>query len=298
MAGELTPMLAIPSTGAGNRQPIDVRTLVATGDWALDLKLDGIRAMWHRGRMSNRLGADVTSKFPEISMPDRRDGFPWLDGEIVALDGRFETVARREKLEKPAHIAQAAVANPCRFVAFDVIPADRQDRWDTRRARLELVQEEYGLPITPVGYDVDFMDQVRELRMEGVIAKRLASRYKFNRRSSDWVKHKFTQRISCLVAGYEPGNGSREHFGAMYLAVLDADGNAVPVGKVGSGFTDRETHELKRIIDAKREVLIVEIEALSLTSGGTLRFPVYRGTRRDILPTDCTTAQLDSLPRS
>ena len=44
--------------------------------------------------------------------------------------------------------------------------------------------------------------------------------------------------------------------------------------------------------------LVAEIEALNLTSHGTLRFPVFRGLRSDIAPLACTVDQLDSLPRS
>lgn len=289
MAVDLRPMLASPSTGAGGRHAINVRTLVESGDWALDLKLDGIRAVSPGNHwLYNRQGVDITDRFPEIKLPGL-----WLDGEIVSLDGKFETVARRDKQTSKASIKRSAEAHPCRFVAFDH-PGVRSD-WGIRRSTLERNHEG---PITPVGYDLDFMERVRALGMEGVIAKRLASRYQHGKRSPDWVKFKFLHRVSCLVAGYEPGNGSREHFGAMKLALINETGKVVPVGKVGSGFTQNDTVMLKTMLDNGEGFLIAEIECLNVTSGGTLRFPVYRGLRYDIPLQDCTTAQLDTIPRS
>lgn len=283
-------MLASPSTGAGNRAPIDVRTLVATGHWVLDVKLDGIRAFMREGKLINRQGVDITRKFPEIE-----HGEHWLDGEIVAHDGHFETVATRDKLENPARIKLAAEANPCHFVAFDV-PGLAFKGWLLRRGVLESIHRAEGIAITPISWDVEFMDQVQALGMEGVIAKRVDSRYLFGKRSALWVKHKFVQRISCLVYGYEPGKGARE-LGAMLIAVLGPDGKPVSVGKVGTGFTDKQATSMLARIKAK-DVFIAEVECLSLTSGHTLRFPVFRGLRTDIDFTDCSTEQLESLPRS
>lgn len=285
------PMLASASTGSSGRAPINVATLVGTGGWILDTKLDGIRAFARGGRLLNRRGVDITAKFPEVSV----DPGAWFDGEIMARDNLFETVAWRDKLERRSQIAQAAESNPCVFVAFD-LPEQAHKPWIERRAILTEISNIIGLPITPISHDVSYLDLTREAGMEGVIAKRIESRYQFGRRSPDWVKHKFTQRISCLVRGYEPGQGSRAHMGALILALI-GDGEIVNVGRCGSGFTERQTHELKARIDAG-EVLVAEIEALNLTSGNTLRFPVFRGLRSDVDPHDCTTAQLSLLNRS
>lgn len=288
------PMLASASTGASNRAPIDVRTLISTGGWVLDTKLDGVRAFWREGHLVNRRGVDITHKFPEISLP----GDLWLDGEIVAHDNLFETVAQRDKLERAVQIRRGAEANPCTFVAFDM-PARATLGWVDRREQLEIHSGNGDqFAVTPVSYDVDYIDRVRAAGMEGVIAKQISSRYQFGKRSPQWIKHKFTHRISCLIKGYEPGNGSRGHLGAIYLTLFDhVNTELVPVGRCGSGFTDKQTHDLKVRLD-NGEILVAEIEALNLTSGGTLRFPVFRGIRTDVSPLECTVDQLDTLPRS
>lgn len=285
------PMLASASTGASGRLPVDLDTLMASGEWTLDLKLDGERAfLMPDGQILNRKGVDITRKFPEIENPSGL----WLDGEIVAVNGSFESVLSRGNLEGSASIARAANSNPCRFVAFDV-PSEKHLPWVTRRAKLEILAEDHGFEVSVVSERREFFDQVRDLGMEGVIAKRNVSRYQFGRRSKDWVKFKHLFRVSCLIAGYSPGSGSREHLGALHLALIDGD-EVVSVGRCGSGFTEKQTHDLKVRLDAGH-LLVAEIETVNVTSGGTLRFPVFRGLRDDVVLSDCTIDQLAALPR-
>lgn len=287
-------MLASASTGASNRAPVDVAMLVENGGWVLDTKLDGIRAWWRNNRLTNRVGIDITTRFPEVTkLLNKVAKDQWFDGEIVALDGKFETVAQRDKLEQPARRKAGAAANPCTFIAFDA-PGIRED-WSKRRQFIEAIHGLTGLMVTPISYETEFIEQVQGLGLEGVIAKRVTSRYQFGKRSPDWIKHKFTQRISCLIQGYEAGS---QPLGAIKLALFDHKASeVVEVGRCGSGFTEKQRRDLKVRLDAG-EILVAEIETLNLTSHGTLRFPVFRGLRSDIAPLACTVDQLDSLPRS
>lgn len=287
MARHLSPMLAISNTGSSGRNPIDVRVLLGTGGgWVADTKLDGMRAwLLPDGRILNRKGEDVTRVFPEISWPKGE----WLDVEIMALDGNFETILRREGLVSPAKIRGAASNDPCTFVAFDM-PALFEQSWDDRRDHLDRLALHHDFETTTAYGGTHLLDATLEMGMEGVIAKRRASRYQYGKRSADWVKHKHVKRISCIAYGYEPGNGSRAHFGAMLIALIQ-DGKVVPVGKTGSGFTERQILRLKDRLDSE-ESFPVEIEYLNVTSGGVLRFPVYRGTRTDVAITDCTYDQI------
>lgn len=300
MARRVAPMLAVGSTGASGRPKFDLHELLATGDWALDTKLDGERAMWDDGRLISRTGDDITFKFPEVVARLALQSDMTLDGEIVALDGNFETVLMRASQTVPAKVAPVVESHPCRFVAFDLprlgATIGGPVEWVKRRRRLERLAELRGLSITPVSYDDSLWHATGEQGMEGVIAKRLNGRYRPGKRSTDWIKFKHLHRVSCVVAGYLPGEGSREHFGAIVLAMLDKN-EPVSVGRCGSGFTVRQTHELKARLDAG-EILIAEIETTGLTSGRTLRFPVFRGVRTDVGVIDCTVDQLDALPQS
>ena len=299
----IEPMLASATTGASGRPPVDSETLVGTH--AFDLKLDGIRclAFWDGAnvRLVNRNGVTITAKYPEIVetfvgyfQPLRANEFV-LDGEIVADDGRFETVLTRDKQGSAHGIAAGAKAHPVTFVAFD--RPDLADRpWTERRAALDAMPLPDRWTRSPFSLKAEFRANVAQQGMEGVIAKRLDSRYRPGR-SRDWLKFKNLHRVSCLASGYAAGTGSRSAFGAMFLALIDDDGGVVPCGRVGTGMTGRDLTELKTRLDNK-EVFVVEIECLGLTSGSVLRMPVYRGIRTDIAPLSCTTTQLATLPRS
>lgn len=295
------PMLAIASTGASGRDPYTIRQLL--GSHMFDLKLDGIRCYAEGGRLRNRHGVDITHKYPEIvDALANSAAYGRLDGELVATDGRFETALTRDKQEKKASILRASVAHPMLFVVFDM-PTDNliPKPWWRRREALtswEAKGIDPRVSLSPCSHEEDFFERTREMGMEGVIAKAANARYvTTGKRSSHWIKFKHTHRVTCLVRGYRPGSGSRSHFGNMQLVLIEPDGSFRDVGDVGTGWTDRQTHELKGLLD-RGEILAVEIECLNVTSGGSLRFPVYKGIRTDVAPIECTTAQLDTIPSS
>lgn len=290
------PMLAMPSTGASGRRPLRLEDLVNRG-WMLDTKMDGERAFSRYGRLVNRNGVSITAVFPEVSMPKDH----WFDGEIVPLDGKFETILTRSQQSNPAKIKRLAEQHPCQFVAFDFLDrADEGHDYMTRRIDLERALDggTSGHPITPVGAHVEFFKNVADLGMEGVIAKRPASAYRFGARSKDWIKFKVLHRISMVAIGYQLGNGHRAHFGSMKLALIGPEGPVTGPGegwRVGSGFTEADTIDLKKRLDAG-EFFTVEIEVLNRTSEGALRFPVYKGIRTDVPVHECLVDQVDALP--
>lgn len=297
---DIRPMLAQP----GKR--IDPSTLV--GSHAFDLKLDGVRSLayWDGTtlRLINRSGRDQTVAYPDLvaSFPAHLVAGPVVfDGEIVAATGSFEDVARRDKVTKPHDVARAMAAHPVKYVAFDVLTLAGNDvrslPWSARRMHLEFQLQ--GDPemweTTVVSQNIGMLEKVRDLGLEGVIAKRMDSVYVAGR-SGNWLKFKNTHRVTAIAVGYEPGEGSRAHFGAMFLALVDGE-TVVPIGRVGTGFNHADTLECKALLDGHTP-FVVEIEAANRTKTNQLRFPVYKGIRSDLSVGDATMDQLDALPRS
>lgn len=302
----IKPMLASPSTAAGGRQAIDMRTLV--GSHSFDVKIDGLRAIlyWDGSTLviRNRSLVDITAQFPEIEAmaPALGPNPRILDGEIVADDGKFSSVAKRGKQVKPGAIATAMRSHPCKFIAFDVLLVDGKDllgtAYDVRRDVLDMLAQDWPQGIFQAtichGDGPLLWTHVSALGLEGLIAKRLASTYQPGARSRDWVKFKTVRRVTCVVVGYDKGEGARSHLGALQLAMVGPKGPVV-VGRVGTGFTDAEIWDLKARCD-RGDLFLVEIEALNRTGDGQLRFPVYKGIRTDLEVTDATLDQLDTLP--
>ena len=219
----------------------------------------------------------------------------------MAADNSFESVAIRDKQANPAAVQRAMTRMRCFYFAFDMLDCDGvsmvHQPWHERRFTLDaVVGESKIIQLTPWSPDPAFLQQVREQGMEGVIAKRRESQYQPGRRSPEWVKFKCLHRVSCIVTGYEPGQGSRAEFGAMHLALIDPErGELVPCGRVGTGFRQSDIADLKQALD-RQQILLGEIECLNVTKTGQLRFPVWKGRRLDLTPLDCTVDQLKTLP--
>jgi len=296
----LNPMLADTS---------DIKLETLAGTHLFDTKIDGVRALaaWDGAQltMRNRNGRQMDNYLDLEVAAAWLPGPLILDGEIVAASGKFQDIAWRDKQRGVKEI-KAMQDCPAHFMAFDILW--HPNKGDVRHlpyinrrhllVDLQLEQHSQRWAATEASTDPKYYDVIRALGGEGVVAKRYTARYEPGRRST-WLKYKAAYTLSCIGTGYEPGKGARAHFGALYLALIGKDGEAVPMGKVGSGFTLPETVEMKAILDkatAAFELPIVEIQTYNLTRDGKLRMPVYLGQRTDLQLSDCTVAQLEHLP--
>lgn len=309
----LEPMLASPTTHRSGRKATDFRALMASGLWIADTKIDGVRCVVRIGdgkiEMRNRNGVTINDRYPELHAHFSQELLPlaprvgavYLDGEIAAKDGRFETVLQRDKQANPAVIRGMIDTHPVAFVAFDFVNPEALTAgviYNTRRAMLEqAVPATDMISHSVISRSEDFLETVIAHGLEGVIAKHEWSRYAPGLRSHQWLKFKALSRVTCLVSGYTKGTGHRSEFGAMELAMLDGGGSPVSVGRVGTGFNNSEIKFLKLALD-RGDLLTVEIECLGRTGTDQLRQPVYIGVRTDVDPHACTTDQLNHLAQS
>lgn len=305
----ISPMLATPGTESG---------LSDDDDWAFEMKWDGIRAVatveGGQVRYVSRNGIDLTVSYPELAeLADAVAEDAVLDGEIVALDtkGRpnFGLLQSRMKLTKKADVDKAMKSTPVHFMAFDLLELNGErmfaHTYDERRAALEDAVTETERIRVPPAFDGDLdaaMASSRELGLEGVMAKKRDGQYRAGQRSAGWVKIKHHRTQEVVIAGWKPGNGRRAGtIGSLLLAIPDADGLRY-VGKVGTGFGDRELDDLESTlsrIERKTSPLhdvpapdargvhwvtpkyVGEVEFAEWTHTGRLRQPSWRGLRPD-----------------
>ncbi|KQO47357.1 MULTISPECIES: ATP-dependent DNA ligase [unclassified Frigoribacterium] len=298
---------------------------VSEGGWAFEMKWDGIRAVAvvHDGAvtLTSRNGNDLTPAYPELQVLAERvdsDGGSVLDGEIVAVDekGRpdFGLLQTRMGLTRPRDVARAAEGAPVKLLLFDVMRAEGRslvrDEYDDRREVLERIVESGGAVDVPPAFDGDLEAAVatsKRLRLEGVVAKRRDATYSAGRRSRAWIKMKHHQTQEVVIAGWRPGAGRRaDGVGSLLMGVPGDDGLQY-VGRVGTGFTDRELDELLpslRAAERKTSPLVGvpavdardahwvtpsrvgEVSIAEWTSTGRLRQPSWRGWRPDKSPDD------------
>lgn len=273
--------------------------------YLFDLKIDGVRclATVEDGQVTlvSRAGVTFTYQYPDVvaalrTLPPGR----WvLDGEIAVSDERglpsWPLTAKRNSQVR--NTSGWAAKLPATYHVFDLLEHDGQDLrpWalGNRRhvLREALAEVDPGVRAVLSSYDGQAMWQVVvEHHLEGVVAKRPGSPYR-NGRSSDWVKIKRTQTVTCLVGGYDPGEGHRaDTFGALHLYLISHEGLLVQVGKVGSGFSNREVDQVMHALH--HTPLVVEVEYLDVSPDGLLRQPVFQRIRSDVTVADCTLDQL------
>jgi bifunctional non-homologous end joining protein LigD len=286
---------------------------VPKGDrWAFEIKFDGIRAVAAtrdgRLRLRSRNDKDLTAGYPELSELDLGSGL-LLDTEVVALDssGRadFELLQRRMHHTRPT--AEMLEQTPVTLVVFDLLHHDGEDlvrvSYERRReALLELGLDEYpGVHVPPSFTGISgeqMLAAVDAQGLEGVVAKRLDSRYEPGRRSRSWIKTPIRHTCSVAVIGWTPSATSGRHLSSLQMAVPDEDGQLVYAGDVGTGFTQATRDRLRELLEERSHRwrpagplgavhwaepgLIGDIQYREFTRDGSFRHPSWRGLRSDV----------------
>jgi bifunctional non-homologous end joining protein LigD len=306
----LRPMLATAGT-------LPVRD----AGWAYEMKWDGIRALAFVAdgavRLVSRSGRDISQVYPELAglaaAMDVHDAV--LDGEIVAFgEGEwpdFEALQQRMNISSAAQARVLAAQVPVSYLAFDVLWLDGTPTLDqpytARRERLDGIGLGGGNWQAPPSFageaGADVQAVSRQHHLEGIVAKRLQSRYEPGRRSPSWLKIKNIRRQEVVVGGWKPGEGGRAGgIGSLLVGVHD-DGVLVYSGHVGTGFTQQTLHMLAGKLAPLRRptspfgtevpaadaraahwvepVLVAEIAFSDWTRSGRLRAPSYKGLRDD-----------------
>jgi bifunctional non-homologous end joining protein LigD len=300
-----------------------------TGEWAFEWKWDGVRAVvatdGRSVRAQSRNGNDVTSSYPELAALAGLAGHRpmLLDGEIVTLDeaGRpdFGLLQRRMHVRQPS--ADLLRSVPTAFYVFDLLRLSRRDlmRETYLRRREELAHLDLDDPPllrVPDHYldtpGTELLDIAREHGLEGVVAKRIHSRYRPGTRSREWIKTPLRLTQEVVIGGWTPGEGRRsETIGSLLLGVHDGERLAY-AGHVGTGFTrqtlrdmEERLHPLRRRTspfdtevprDRARKaqwvepVLVGEVEHRQWTADRRLRHPSWRGLRPDREPEEAEIA--------
>ncbi|MCL5433230.1 MAG: DNA ligase, partial [Patescibacteria group bacterium] len=97
--------------------------------------------------------------------------------------------------------------------------------------------------------------------LEGIVVKKLESKYEAGARNFNWVKLKrhsageLHDTIDCVILGYVTGKGKRTAFGAgaLLVGVYDKEKDEfVTVSKIGTGLSDEEWREIHKRADKIR----------------------------------------------
>ena len=212
-------------------------------DWAFEVKWDGYRTLVHLAdggvRLQSTAGHDVTDRWPEFDdlAAAVNASSAILDAELVVFDDEG-----RPSFE----LAQQSGIGSSREAVlqfFDVLQIDGTDTIglayvDRRRLLDGLVEpgENWTVPAFRIGGGAELVAATADQGLEGVIAKRVDSRYRPGTRSKDWHKIKNRRLVELTIGGFTAGTGNRAStFGALLVGRHDGD-QLHFAGGVGTGF--------------------------------------------------------------
>jgi len=297
--------------------------------WAFEFKWDGVRAIaavaGDQLRLYSRNGNDITGGYPELAalsglIEARR---VLLDGEIVTLGaaGRPDFGLLQQRMHVRAPNPELVARVPVSYYLFDLLDLDGHtllpQSYQQRRELLAGLDLGSGSPLirVPPNYtDVSggqLLEVARQHGLEGVVGKRLRSRYEPGRRSPAWIKTALFHTQEVVVGGWTAGQGHRAGtLGALLLGAHDAQGRLRYLGDVGTGFTERMLDDLMARLTALeqpgspfdepvprdharrarwvRPELVGEVEYRAVTVDRRLRHTAWRGLRTDKDPAQVT----------
>jgi len=306
----LKPMLAVMS--------YDIAEVLEEhgGKTAFEYKFDGARIQIHRRdeqiRIFSRRLTDVTKSLPDIvdlirQRVDSRDII--LEGEAVAMgsDGKpmpFQDLMRR--FTRVRDVAEMARRVPLRLYLFDIlyfngqplIDEPYQKRWNllTRVCPRDILAER--VVTDDVSTAKAFLRRALEAGHEGLMAKRLDSKYTPGLRGKGWFKIKPAETLDLVIVAADWGYGRRTGWLSNYhLAAREGDDYRV-IGKTFKGLTDEEfewmtqtlqklkVRETEQTVYVRPEI-VVEVDFNEIQrspryqSGFALRFARVKRIRHD-----------------
>jgi bifunctional non-homologous end joining protein LigD len=288
-------------------------------DWLHEVKWDGIRILADRGeggtRLTSRNDNDVTAAWPDVAGAPLGDRDLLVDGEIIALNEAglpdFRVLQERMHVRKATSVARLVHQVPVTFMVFDLLRLDGRDLTaeplERRRAQLVELLEGTAWQVPP-SYDDGPMlfDATLAQGLEGIVSKQRSSRYAFGERSRHWLKFAHRHRLSYVVGGWRPQEGTTDRLAALLVGEPTPEGLRYR-GRVGSGIGARQSQLLAEAlagherdsspfadevprVDARgtrwvEPVLVVDVDTHG-TGHERLRQPSYRGVRTDLRPED------------
>jgi bifunctional non-homologous end joining protein LigD len=285
-------------------KPADHYRSSKPGDWQYERKLDGLRCLAVRSsdrvELLSRNRLSFNARFPEVVAAVAALPCQSLvtDGELVAFDGDQTSFSLLQSSPHPEHLT---------YCVFDLLHVDGRDitglplteRQVILAATLARGHQPLSLVKPLPGRPADLFERACQSGWEGLVAKRVDSRYKGGR-SPDWQKLKCTASQELVIGGWTEPTRSRIGIGALLVGYYDDEERLRFAGKVGTGFTNQLLRQLHQDLTSReasespffdpvrmkgvhwaRPDLVGAVAFSEWTEDGKLRHPSFQGLRPD-----------------
>lgn len=318
---------ALIKRGEKAKIPIGMKPMLATlvdepfddPDWVYEVKWDGYRALGFCLKNGDvQLLSRNNKQFNERFYPIFDLMQAWkmdivVDGEILVINNKG--VSNFGDLQNWRSEADGELV----YYVFDLIWFEGKDLTGLPLSQRQeilaevLPQDDDRIRLSKVfkAKGREFFDAATKMGLEGIIAKKADSLYLKNNRSSDWLKIKVHLRQEVVIAGFTKNEGTSKQFSSLLLGVYE-HGHLQYVGKVGTGFNDKDQKEMmaqfKPLITEKspfsklpdvnkpsrfrpnppkakatwlKPELVCEVQFTEVTGDGVFRHPSFQGMRVD-----------------
>ena len=245
----------------------EVEEVFDSKEYLYEVKYDGIRVLVFVSKdkvvIRSRYGIDITGLFPEMKVLCKMvKGNVIFDGEIIMLDNNkvsFSKLQKRIHLKNKKTIEFLSKTNPVIFICFDVIYEGKD------LINLSLLERKYVLSnykdndvfiksTYVIGDGTKLFNAIKKLDMEGIVAKKINSKYLVNERSDNWLKIKNYKSGDFIILGYI--NKEESHVISLVLGE-HLNKKIVYVGKVILG---KKRNLADKILKMKKSKAVVKIK--------------------------------------
>ncbi len=292
--------------------------------WIYEVKWDGYRAIAHLNHGEVMIQSRNNKSFNEKFYSVYNSLKQWkinavLDGEIIVVSKTG--VADFSDLQAWRSEADGDLV----YYLFDILWLDGYDLMNLsltgRKQILSLItlpKDNIRVSESFITGAKEFFRVAKEMKLEGIIAKKADGKYSPGSRSKEWLKIKTETRQEAVIGGYTINENTSKKFSALLMGVYD-QGDFKFIGPVGTGFSDKLQDEilakLKPLIIKKcpfntvpeynkpsrfrpnppkaavtwvKPQVVAEISYRELTRDGALRHTSFKGLRIDKNAEDVT----------
>lgn len=272
-------------------------------NYIFELKFDGIRTLIFvepkKITIRNKRSNNLNSRYPELlNITDNVKKKVVFDGEIIIMvSGKpsFEKLKERALLKNKIKINYFAKTYPVIFVAYDILYEDK-DLTNLTLLERKKILNKYKNTDNFVKSEYfkekgkDLYELVIKQNLEGIVAKKIDSKYFINKRTKNWIKIKNLKDEDFYICGYKEDDNKA--MASLLLGKKDKKdlifAGTVNIGKKNSDFSFVKKNPLNKKPFFIKEGYIniipnlkCTVEFMEKTKNGFMRQPNYKGLKID-----------------